>query len=63
MDRIYRVKQGMGGRYAVERGGNLFWLQGNIFGTYEPGDEIPPSSLLTFLAPVQPSIVVCRRRR
>ena len=59
MDRIYRVKQGMGGRYAVERGGNLFWLQGDVFGTYQPGEEIPAGAALKFLAPVQPSIVVC----
>lgn len=59
MDRIYRVKQGMGGRYAVERGGNFFWLRGDVFGDYEPGDEIPPGAPLKFLAPVAPSIVVC----
>lgn len=59
MDRIYRVKQGMGGRYAVERGGNLHWLRGDVFGTYEPGEEIPPGTALKFLAPVAPSIVVC----
>jgi 2-keto-4-pentenoate hydratase/2-oxohepta-3-ene-1,7-dioic acid hydratase in catechol pathway len=59
MDRIYRVKQGMGGRYAVERGGNLFWLRGDIFGDYEPGEEMPSGEPRTFLAPVQPSIVVC----
>lgn len=59
MDRIYRVKQGMGGRYAVERGGRFFWLQGDIFGDYAPGDEIPEGEGLRFLAPTRPSIVVC----
>ncbi len=59
MDRIYRVKQGMGGRHAVERDGNFFWLRGDIFGDYEPGEEIPRGETLTFLAPVKPSIVVC----
>ena len=59
MDRIYRVKQGMGGRYAVERGGAFSWLHGDIFGDYEPGDEIPAGAPMTFLAPVMPSSVVC----
>ena len=59
MDRIYRVRQGMGGRYAVERGGTFYWLRGDLFGTYEPGEEIPAGEPLRFLAPVQPSIVVC----
>jgi 2-keto-4-pentenoate hydratase/2-oxohepta-3-ene-1,7-dioic acid hydratase in catechol pathway len=59
MDRIYRVKQGMGGRYAVERGGRFFWLQGDVFGDYAPGDEIPSGEPMRLLAPVAPSIVVC----
>jgi 2-keto-4-pentenoate hydratase/2-oxohepta-3-ene-1,7-dioic acid hydratase in catechol pathway len=59
MDRIYRVKHGMGGRYAVERGGAFFWVRGDVFGDYEPGDEIPSDPPLKLLAPVQPSIVVC----
>ena len=41
MDRIYRVKQGMGGRYAVERDGDLLLARGDVFGDYQPGDEIP----------------------
>ncbi len=59
MDRIYRVKQGMGGRYAVERGGKFFWLRGDVFGQYEAGDDVPAGEPMKFLAPVQPSIVVC----
>src|SRR4029450_9772606 len=59
MDRIYRVRQGMGGRYAVERGGAFYWLNGGVFGPDEPGEEIPAGEPLRFLAPVQPSIVVC----
>src|SRR5262245_43585004 len=59
MDRIYRVRHGMGGRYAVERGGSFDWLNGSSFGTYEPGEEIPAGEPLRFLAPVTPSIVVC----
>jgi 2-keto-4-pentenoate hydratase/2-oxohepta-3-ene-1,7-dioic acid hydratase in catechol pathway len=57
MDRIYRVRNGMGGRYAVERGGNLFWLEGNIFGDYRPAAEITDKAL-RFMAPVAPSKIV-----
>ena len=59
MDRIYRLKHGTGGRYAVERGGTFFWVRGDIFGHYEPGEEIPADPPFKLLAPVQPSIVVC----
>lgn len=59
MDRIYRVKQGMGGRYAVERDGKFFWLRGDLFGDYDLGDEIAAGEKMKFLPPVQPSIVVC----
>jgi 2-keto-4-pentenoate hydratase/2-oxohepta-3-ene-1,7-dioic acid hydratase in catechol pathway len=59
MDRIYRARQGMGGRYVVERGGTLFWLEGDLFGDYRPGGEVPPEPPLRWLAPVAPSIVVC----
>lgn len=57
MDRIYRLRSGMGGRYAVERGGNLFWLEGDVFGEYRPGAEIADKSL-QFIAPVQPSKIM-----
>jgi 2-keto-4-pentenoate hydratase/2-oxohepta-3-ene-1,7-dioic acid hydratase in catechol pathway len=59
MDHIYRIRQGMGGRYAVERGGHFYWLRGDIFGDYGPGDEIPTGEPMRLLAPVTPSIVVC----
>ena len=49
----------MGGRHALERQGRFFWLQGSVFGDYEPADEIPPGEPLMFLPPVRPSIVVC----
>ena len=49
----------MGGRHALERGGRFFWLEGDLFGDYAPGEEIPAGEPLTFLAPVRPSIVVC----
>jgi 2-keto-4-pentenoate hydratase/2-oxohepta-3-ene-1,7-dioic acid hydratase in catechol pathway len=47
----------MGGRYAVERGGNLFWLEGDVFGEYRPGAEIADKGL-QFIAPVQPSKIM-----
>ena len=59
MDRIYRVKQANGGRYAVERDGRFYWMRGDVFGEYGIGDEVPDSGKLEFLAPVDPSIVVC----
>jgi 2-keto-4-pentenoate hydratase/2-oxohepta-3-ene-1,7-dioic acid hydratase in catechol pathway len=62
MDRIYRVRNGMGGRHLVERGGNLFWLEGDLFGEYRPGDEVVQDGVaqkdLVFLAPVMPTKVV-----
>lgn len=58
MDRIYRVKQGSSGRYAVERDGKMFWMTGDVFSEYGIGDEVPGGSH-TFLPPVAPSIVVC----
>jgi 2-keto-4-pentenoate hydratase/2-oxohepta-3-ene-1,7-dioic acid hydratase in catechol pathway len=59
MDRIYRVKQGAGGRHAVERDGKFFWMRGDVFGDYDIGDKIPEGGKLAFVAPVSPSIVVC----
>ena len=41
MDRIYRIKQGMGGRPAVERDGKLNWLKGELFGPYQLGEPVP----------------------
>jgi 2-keto-4-pentenoate hydratase/2-oxohepta-3-ene-1,7-dioic acid hydratase in catechol pathway len=57
MDRIYRIRNGMGGRYAVERDGNLFWLEGDVFGDYGPGGAIAEKGL-RFMAPVMPSKIV-----
>ena len=58
MDRIYRIKQGSDGRYAVERDGQLYWLKGDVFGAYDVDAAVPAGSH-RFLAPVTPSIVVC----
>jgi 2-keto-4-pentenoate hydratase/2-oxohepta-3-ene-1,7-dioic acid hydratase in catechol pathway len=57
MDRIYRIRNGMGGRYAVERNGNLFWLEGNVFADYQPGEVVAEKGL-RFMAPVTPSKIV-----
>jgi 2-keto-4-pentenoate hydratase/2-oxohepta-3-ene-1,7-dioic acid hydratase in catechol pathway len=57
MDRIYRIKHGMGGRYAFERDGQLYWLAGDPFGDYRPDGEIEPGGL-RFLSPVVPSKIL-----
>src|SRR5688572_7031017 len=57
MDKIYRVKMGMGGRYALERDGGLYWLEGHIFGDYHTGmliDDMP----MKFVAPVMPAKII-----
>ncbi|MEZ5289339.1 MAG: fumarylacetoacetate hydrolase family protein [Vicinamibacterales bacterium] len=58
MDRIYRARQGMGGRYVLEREGTFYWLGGDPFGDYWEGREIGADEKLQWLAPVQPAIVV-----
>jgi 2-keto-4-pentenoate hydratase/2-oxohepta-3-ene-1,7-dioic acid hydratase in catechol pathway len=57
MDRIYRFKQGMGGRYALERDGGLYWLEGHIFGDYHVGMLIEEEGL-RLAPPVQPSKIM-----
>ena len=59
MDRIYRLQQGTSGRYAVERGGKMYWMRGDLFGAYDAGDEVPAADASRVMAPVDPSIVVC----
>src|SRR5688500_18722459 len=59
MDRIYRVKQGTGSKYAIERDGRFYWMRGDVFGEYGVGDEVPDSGTLQFVSPVTPSIVAC----
>jgi 2-keto-4-pentenoate hydratase/2-oxohepta-3-ene-1,7-dioic acid hydratase in catechol pathway len=58
MDRIYRARQGMGGRYVLERDDTFYWLGGDLFGDYWPGREIGKDEPLAWIAPVTPSIVV-----
>jgi 2-keto-4-pentenoate hydratase/2-oxohepta-3-ene-1,7-dioic acid hydratase in catechol pathway len=57
MDKIYRVRMGMGGRYALERDGGLYWLEGHIFGDYHTGMLIEDTPM-KFTAPVMPSKIV-----
>jgi 2-keto-4-pentenoate hydratase/2-oxohepta-3-ene-1,7-dioic acid hydratase in catechol pathway len=57
MDKIYRVRMGMGGRYALERDGGLYWLEGHIFGDYHTGMLIEDAPM-KFTAPVMPSKIV-----
>ncbi len=47
----------MGGRYALERDGNLYWLEGDVLGDYRPGSQIEPGGL-RFLSPASPSKIV-----
>jgi len=57
MDKIYRVRMGMGGRYALERDGGLYWLEGHLFGDYHTGmliEDVP----MKFTAPVMPSKII-----
>ena len=61
MDRIYRARNGAGGRYAVERDGDLYWMDGDVFGRYGLGRPITgqrTGERLTFLAPVMPTKIV-----
>lgn len=57
MDRIYRFRQGMGGRYALERDGGLYWLEGHVFGDYHPGMLIEETGM-RLAPPVLPSKIV-----
>jgi 2-keto-4-pentenoate hydratase/2-oxohepta-3-ene-1,7-dioic acid hydratase in catechol pathway len=57
MDRIYRIRNGADGRYAVERDGTMYWLEGDIFGDYRPGAPVTEQAP-RFLAPVKPSKIV-----
>ncbi len=57
MDRIYRVRQGMGGRYVIERDNALYWLEGDVFGDYRAGGGID-EPLRDFVAPVMPSKIM-----
>lgn len=57
MDRIYRIKHGTGGRWAVERDGKLSWLEGDLFGSYSVAGIVPEAHP-ELLAPVVPSKIM-----
>ena len=57
MDQIYRFRQGMGGRYALERDGGLYWLEGHVFGDYHFGMLIEETGLKV-APPVVPSKII-----
>jgi 2-keto-4-pentenoate hydratase/2-oxohepta-3-ene-1,7-dioic acid hydratase in catechol pathway len=63
MDRVYRLKQGDGEGYAVERDGELRQavLKGaDLFGGYTLGAPVPGGlGAVTVLAPVRPSKIIC----
>ena len=42
MDRIYRIRNGADGRYAVERDGTMYWLEGDIFFGHAVGNDRGP---------------------
>ncbi len=64
MDRIYRIEWKGEARHAVERGGVLSLVRGDIFGGYEPGERVAEGSGASFapavrlLAPVRPGKIV-----
>ncbi len=63
MDRLYRVKEGEGSRYLVERDGRVLDAQPvhrDIFGGYTTGAEVSGGLAgLQLVAPVRPSKFVC----
>lgn len=60
MERLYRYDHQGSPRFAVERSGQMFQLQGDLFGAYEAGEPMrsAPGSL-NLLPPVVPSKIVC----
>ena len=58
MTRVYRIQNGDGSSYVSEREGQWRAITGDIFGAFSEGAEIS-SEGLKFLAPVQPSKIVC----
>jgi 2-keto-4-pentenoate hydratase/2-oxohepta-3-ene-1,7-dioic acid hydratase in catechol pathway len=64
MDRIYRIEWNGEARHAVERGGVLSLVRGDIFGRYEAAEQIAAGTGVSFapavrvLAPVVPGKIV-----
>jgi 2-keto-4-pentenoate hydratase/2-oxohepta-3-ene-1,7-dioic acid hydratase in catechol pathway len=60
--RLYRIDYHGAVQYAVERGGALHQVSGDVFGRYRAGAAIPDglaAAGLGVLAPVMPSKIVC----
>jgi len=58
MKKFYRIEHQGTPRHVIEESGRWRLLDGNLFGRYEAGDEIP-SNGQRLLAPVEPSKMVC----
>ncbi len=58
MMRVYRIQDGASSRYVIEREGTWRALEGDLFGAFTEGAEIP-SEGQKVLAPVLPSKIVC----
>lgn len=57
--RIVRVMTDGGPRWGVVRGEAVHALRGDLFGGWEPGEEIGKLDALTLLAPTVPTKIVC----
>jgi 2-keto-4-pentenoate hydratase/2-oxohepta-3-ene-1,7-dioic acid hydratase in catechol pathway len=58
MKKFYRLEHEGTPRHVIEEGGRWRLLDGDLFGRYEAGDEIPAAGR-RLLAPVMPSKMVC----
>jgi 2-keto-4-pentenoate hydratase/2-oxohepta-3-ene-1,7-dioic acid hydratase in catechol pathway len=57
MKKYYRIDYRGTPRHVIEERGRWRLLEGDLFGTHEPGDEVSPEGQF-ILAPVQPSKIV-----
>jgi 2-keto-4-pentenoate hydratase/2-oxohepta-3-ene-1,7-dioic acid hydratase in catechol pathway len=58
MLRLYRIEHRGQPRYVAEREGRWRLVDGDVFGDFKEGDEVPPEGA-RLLAPVEPSKIVC----
>jgi 2-keto-4-pentenoate hydratase/2-oxohepta-3-ene-1,7-dioic acid hydratase in catechol pathway len=58
MKKYYRIDYKGTPRHAVEEGGTWRLIEGDLFGSRQPGEQIAPAGH-TLLAPVMPSKLVC----
>lgn len=58
-DRVFRVRIHDQARHAIERNGNLFLLEGDLFGSWQVGSRVPGGlESVDVLAPIEPSKIV-----